>query len=82
MSDHGSYRLQDDETEGKNRKLMFDWINNNTPACSRTWPDTRMREWYANNCPYWNEDWYWETVHPDRRPSWKMKIPYIFNKGK
>ena len=80
MSDHGSYWLQDDETEGKNRKLMFDWINNNTPYCSRqTWNSPNAsREWYAEHCPFWNEDWWWETKHPHDRPVWKQDLPYIF----
>lgn len=78
MSGRKTYCLQNDESECFNRRLMFDWINNNTPACSRKWTEKENREWYAENCPIWKEDWYWETVHPYRRPSWKLHLPYIF----
>ena len=60
------------------REMMFDWINNNTPACSRSWSKNDIRQWYADNCPFWNEDWWWETKHPNDRPVWKQDLPYIF----
>ena len=60
------------------RKMMFDWINNNTPYCSRSWSKNNIRQWYADNCPFWNEDWWWETKHPNDRPVCKQYLPYIF----
>ena len=60
------------------RETMFNWISNNTPYCSRSWSKKKMRQWYVDNCPFWNEDWWWETKHPHDRPASKRDLPYIF----